>query len=115
MVYGSARFFAGVVGQFLHQDERIPYFLHGAFSALCGPPVIIPQLNRRSDAMLPIEEAIIEKLRSGPCCFDEVVTGLSHFSWADVFVAVDCMSRDGRVLLRQLGYLAYELTLKHVA
>jgi hypothetical protein len=52
-----------------------------------------------SVAMLSIEEAIIEKLRGGPCSFDEVVTGLSNFSWGDVFVAVDCMSRAGRVCL----------------
>jgi hypothetical protein len=61
--------------------------------------------------MLPIEEAIIEKLRSGPCCFDDVVTGLPNFSWGDVFVAVDCMSRDGRVFLRQLGYSTYQISL----
>ena len=30
--------------------------------------------------MLSIEEAIIEKLRSGPCGFDDVVTELSTFS-----------------------------------
>ena len=53
--------------------------------------------------MLPIEEAIMEKLRSGPCCFDEIVTYLPNFSWGEIFVAVDCMSRDGRVVLRQLG------------
>jgi hypothetical protein len=29
--------------------------------------------------MLPIEEAIMEKLRSGPCCFDNVVTGLPNW------------------------------------
>ena len=61
--------------------------------------------------MLPIEEAILEKLRSGPCCFDDVVTELSNFSWGEVFVAVDCMSRDGRVFLRQLGYSTYQLSL----
>jgi hypothetical protein len=61
--------------------------------------------------MLSIEEAIIEKLRSGPCCFDDVVTELSNFSWGEVFVAVDCMSRDGRVFLRQLGYSTYQLSL----
>ena len=62
--------------------------------------------------MLPIEEAIIEKLRSGPCCFDEVVTELSNFSWGEVFVAVDRMSRDGRLLLSQLGYSTYEVALR---
>jgi len=61
--------------------------------------------------MLPIEEAILDKLRSGPCCFDEVVRGLQNFSWAEVFVAVDCMSRDGRVFLRQLGYSTYQISL----
>lgn len=49
--------------------------------------------------MPPIEEAIIEKLRGGHCSFDEVVRGLSNFSWGEVFVAIDCMSRDGRVCL----------------
>jgi hypothetical protein len=62
--------------------------------------------------MMPIEEAIIEKLRSGPGCFDEVVTGLPNFSWAEIFVAVDCMSRDGRVFLRQLGFSTYQITLR---
>ena len=61
--------------------------------------------------MLPIEEAILEKLRSGPCCFDEVVTGLPNFSWGEIFVAVDCMSRDKRVFLRQLGYSSYQIAL----
>jgi hypothetical protein len=61
--------------------------------------------------MLPIEEAIIEKLRSGPCCFDDVVTGLPNFSWGEIFVAVDGMSRDGRVFLRQLGFSTYQISL----
>ncbi len=61
--------------------------------------------------MLCIEEAIMEKLRSGPCCFDEVVTCLPNFSWGEIFVAVDCMSRDGRVVLRQLGYSTYQISL----
>ena len=61
--------------------------------------------------MLPIEEAIIEKLRSGPCCFDEVVTYLPNFSWGEIFVAVDRMSRDGRVLLCQLGFSTYQVSL----
>jgi hypothetical protein len=61
--------------------------------------------------MRPIEAAIIEKLRSGPCRFDEVVTGLPHFGWGELFVAVDCMSRDGRVSLRQLGFSTYEISL----
>jgi hypothetical protein len=61
--------------------------------------------------MTHIEEAIIEKLRSGPCSFDDVVTGLPNFSWGEIFAAVDRMSRDGRLLLCQSGYSAYQLSL----
>ena len=61
--------------------------------------------------MLPIENAILEKVRSGPCSFDEVVTSLHNFSWGEVFVAVDGMSRDGRVFLRQLGFSTYQISL----
>ena len=65
--------------------------------------------------MLPIEEAIVEKLRSGPCGFDEVVMGLPNSSWGEIFVAVDRMSRNGRVSLLQIGYSTYQITLKAVA
>ena len=62
--------------------------------------------------MQSLEEAIVDKLRhDGPCCFDEVVTGLPNFSWGQIFVAVDCMSRDGRVFLRRLGYSTYQISL----
>lgn len=71
-----------------------------------------PHFNRRSDAMLPVEEAILDKLRSGPCAFDEVVTYLPSFSWGEIFVAVDSVSRDGRVFLRQLGFSTYEISLR---
>lgn len=61
--------------------------------------------------MLPIEDAILEKLRSGACGFDEVVMSLPNFSWGEVFVAVECMSRDRRVVLRQLGFSTYQISL----
>jgi hypothetical protein len=61
--------------------------------------------------MLPIEEMILEKLRYGPCSLDDVVTYLSIFDTEEIFVAIDRMSRDGRVLLRQNGYSAYQLSL----
>lgn len=62
--------------------------------------------------MLSLEEAIAEKLRNdGPCCFDEIVTGLPNFSWGQIFVAVDCMSRDGRVFIRKLGFSTYQVSL----
>ncbi len=62
--------------------------------------------------MLPLEEAIVEKLRkTGPCCLDDIVTHLSGFSWGAIFIAVDRMSRDGRLLLRQRGYSTYQVSL----
>ena len=69
--------------------------------------------NRRFYAMMPIEEAIIETLRSsGPCCLDDIVTYLPNLSWGEIVLAVDRMSRDGRVLLRQLGYSTYQMALR---
>ena len=66
--------------------------------------------------MLPLEKAIVEKLqKSGPCCLDDVVTYLPNSSWGEIFLAVDRMSGDGRVLLRQQGYSTYQITLKGVA
>jgi hypothetical protein len=61
--------------------------------------------------MLPLEEAIIENLQGGPCWFDEIVVGLPNFSWGEIFVAIDCMSRDGRVCLHRLGYSTYQISL----
>jgi hypothetical protein len=60
------------------------------------------------------EKDVIEALqRNGPCCLDELVRHLPNLSWGEVFVAVDQMSRDGRLLVRQLGYSysSYEITL----
>ena len=66
-------------------------------------------------SLLPLEKAIVEKLRNdGPCCLDEVVIGLPNFSWGQIFFAVDCMSRDGRVCLRKLDYSSYQISLNSV-
>ena len=62
--------------------------------------------------MLSLEEAIVEKLRNdGPCCFDNVVAGLPNFGWGQIFVAVDCMARDGLLSLSPLGSSTYEVSL----
>ena len=64
------------------------------------------------------EEAVIEMLRRpGPCFLDDIVKQLPNFSWGEVFVAVDRMSRDGRLLIRRqwlvrrLGNSSYQITL----
>jgi hypothetical protein len=66
--------------------------------------------------MMPLntftEKCVIEMLqKTGPSCFDDLVRYLTHLSWGEVFVAIDRMSRDGRVLLRHLGYSTYQVTL----
>ena len=66
--------------------------------------------------MRPMEAAIIETLqRNGPHYLDDVVIALPDSSWGEVFAAVDRMSRDGRVLLRQRGFSTYQISLKAVA
>ena len=61
--------------------------------------------------MTPIEAAKLQ--RSGLCCLDDVVMHLTPIdSWGEVFVAVDRVSRDGGLLLRQLGYLTYQIVLR---
>jgi hypothetical protein len=65
--------------------------------------------------MRPIETAIIDTLqRNGPHYLDDVVTALPDSSWGEVFAAVDRMSRDGRVLLRQCGFSTYQISVKVV-
>ena len=62
--------------------------------------------------MTPIEADIIELLRSnGPYCLDDVVTSLPKLSWGEVFGAIDRMSRDRRVSIRQLGDSTYQIAL----
>jgi len=86
---------------------------HAAHSCALSGCTRAPHFNRRFFAVMSIEEAIIEKLRrSGPCCLDDVVTYLPNLTWGEVFVAVNRMSRDGPLLLRQLGYSTYQIALR---
>lgn len=51
---------------------------------------------------------VLDMLEStGPSSLDDLVTDLAAMSWAKVFVAIDRMSREGRLLLRQVGYSSY--------
>jgi hypothetical protein len=62
--------------------------------------------------MRPIDATILDTLqRTGPCRLDDVVTSLSIFSWGEVFDAVGRLSRDGRVVLSQISYSTYQLSL----
>ena len=66
--------------------------------------------------MIPIdasaEKSVIETLQStGPCSLDDLVIWLSTLNWNVVFVAVDKMSRDGRLVLRRLAGSTYQVAL----
>ncbi|HEY6261982.1 MAG TPA: hypothetical protein VIW47_10335 [Nitrospiraceae bacterium] len=55
---------------------------------------------------------MIERLRkTGTCFLDELVTSLPQLSWGDVFTAVNRMSRNGLLLVRQVSYSTYQITL----
>ena len=67
-------------------------------------------------ARMHLEETIHETLqKTGPSSLDDLVHTLPQFSWGEVFMAVDRMSRDGRLLLRQLGGSTYEIDLRSQA
>jgi len=58
------------------------------------------------------EEAVLDILRrTGPCGLDDLVRQLPHFTWNKVFIAVDRMSRDGRVLLARHARSIYSVTI----
>jgi hypothetical protein len=66
--------------------------------------------------MIPInatvEEVVAKMVReTSPCCLDDLVTYLPNLTWGEVFLAVDRMSRDGRLLLRKVGYSSYQIIL----
>ena len=58
------------------------------------------------------EEAVLEMLqRTGPCYLDNLALQLPNFSWSQVFLAVDRMSREGLVLLQRRTCSAYYVAL----
>lgn len=57
-----------------------------------------------------IESVIFQELqRSGTCTFEELVSALPGHSWSQVFLAVDQLSRDGRLLLKRQGRFDYRI------
>lgn len=63
--------------------------------------------------MMPVEENVVDALqRIGPCCLEDVATYLPNFSWGEIFLAVDRMSRDGRVSLLQIDCSTYQISLR---
>jgi hypothetical protein len=59
-----------------------------------------------------IESVILHELkRLGACTFDELVRALPDYSWNQVFMAVDQLSRDGRLLLTRQGRFDYLISI----
>ena len=59
-----------------------------------------------------IESAIHEQLtRVGSCSLDELAALLPGYSWAQLFAAVDRLTREGTVALRHPGPFHYLLSL----
>jgi hypothetical protein len=76
-----------------------------------------PVLDRTSFFARPpvtpsVEEAVLKMLhKTGPGCLDDLVLKLPEFSWSQVFLAVDRMSRHGLLTLRRLKYSSYHVAL----
>ncbi|TSA01909.1 MAG: hypothetical protein D4R81_05470 [Nitrospiraceae bacterium] len=60
----------------------------------------------------PIESVISQELqRSGACTFEELVKALPDYSWSQVFLAVDQLSRDGLLHLKRQGRFDYLISI----
>jgi hypothetical protein len=61
-----------------------------------------------------IESAIHQQLaRAGTCSLDELAALLPGYSWAQVFAAVDRLTREGTVALKHPAPFRYILSLAH--
>jgi 3-methyladenine DNA glycosylase AlkC len=59
-----------------------------------------------------VEEVIAAILkRSGSCGLEDLVARLPARHWSEVFLAVDAMSRDGRLALRRIAKSGYQVSL----
>ena len=58
-----------------------------------------------------VEAAIIEELeRRGPCTMDELLQALPGYSWNQLFMTVDRLSRTARVRLQRPTRLEYQVS-----
>jgi len=59
-----------------------------------------------------IESIIFKELqRSSTCTFEELVRALPDYSWGQVFLAVDQLSRDGLLQLKRQGRFDYLISI----
>ena len=60
-----------------------------------------------------VEEVIVEILKQGGSCgLDDLVAQLPAHHWNEVFLAMDAMSRDGRLTLRCIPRSGYQVSLR---
>ena len=63
-------------------------------------------------ADISVDHAVAEVLGcTGSCCLDDLAMRLPHYQWNDIFLAVDRMARDGRLVLRRVSRSRYQLSL----
>lgn len=59
-----------------------------------------------------IETAIVQELRRrGPCSFDELTGWLPTYSWNQLFLTVDRLSREGRLRLQHPARAGFHVSL----
>jgi len=58
-----------------------------------------------------VEDALVTELEArGPSRLDDLVVRLPEYSWNEIFIAVDRMSRDGRVAFHRIPGSGYEVS-----
>jgi len=56
------------------------------------------------------EQIVSDKLQStGPCFLDHLVRSIPALTWGEVFTTVARMANDGRVRVRQVGFVNYRV------
>lgn len=62
--------------------------------------------------IVDLETAILEELnRTGPCTFDELTKHLPTYSWNQLFLTVDRLSREGRLCLNHPARVGFQVSL----
>ena len=69
-------------------------------------PVRQDERGTADDMVLRIVKA------QGPQTLEDLVAVLPRFGWSAVFLAVDRLSRSGRIILRSCGRVGYQVVLR---
>jgi hypothetical protein len=65
-----------------------------------------------AETAIPIVDSVMRRKITGvgPCTFDELVRWLSTYSWAQVFLAVDWLSRQGTISVSRTRGMDYVIS-----